>query len=335
MTADVLAFLLQGLPAGQTENVWDFAPSPSDPDFYEEWRAIAQALDTFVVGRLEAMTREQNPATAVEKLPDFEQLMGLSFSDLVVRGTTEQRQAQVVSRIREPGAATLPGIRALLQPYLRYDDPSQIQVLETDRAALTAAHSYAFPGLPAAMPVAGLFDVVDLGVIADGGRVSDAGAQVFVTVTGPIDSMAFVLTCTGAEPVNFLAGSLGIGGVTNTTFVLQAPELAGVSLDARPAWKLFYRSLGNAATLESAALFVEGIGRDAAGVDALGAVIFEWAVVVDPLLTGAGADLIGAAAAVQRIAPAHTQATLFVKKGGNLLAIPDLDTTLPDTSIPS
>lgn len=285
---------------------------------------------------MEAFEREQDPSTAVERLPDFEKLMGVGLSNTAVVGTIRQRQRQVVSRFREPGAASLPGIRALLQPYLQYKDPSQIQIVETSRDTLRTAHTYAMGAVPLTIPIAAAPVSVSTTVLDDP-AVSSAGAQIFIELSGPLEQIEFTLRGPGGQPadtVYFRPGYLGRGSVTNAQFRLDAPELAGRRIQG--TWTLFTLSRGVATgTLHSAGCFVEGIGLDGKGGQGLGSAIYEWAVIVDPLLLGAEADILGARAALQRITPSHTQGILVVKKGGALLAIPDELTTLPDISVPA
>ena len=97
-------------------------------------------------------------------------------------------------------------------------------------------------------------------------------------------------------------------------FQLYFPQMAGRATDG--VWRLTAFS-GPGATLEQADLFVEGVGNlyDAAippnkTGEGLGSAKFEWDAYADPLLLGAGYDLIGAQRTLDRIKPAHTSATI-------------------------
>jgi hypothetical protein len=85
---------------------------------------------------------------------------------------------------------------------------------------------------------------------------------------------------------------------------------------------------------------VEAIGRnyDSMGNESgqgLGAAMFEFAVVADQALLGPGFDLNAARVTLRHITPAHCGSEIIVKPigAGDVCAIPDLITTLPDVAI--
>lgn len=318
---ELLNFMTQGLAPGILENCWDFSPNPLDPDFYEEWLAIAQSFKWAVNDRIEALRRERNPASAVEKLEDFEVTLGLHFTNTAQFGTDAQRQLQIVGRFRESLPLTTFGIHRNLEPYLKYGDPTQIVVIEPDRVALTTAHTYAFPS---GVPI-GPGGVIVTANVTDDSFVSDMGAQLFINIEVAGSGSSGLIELQG--PDGYIVGwavddyrSLGVvvGPVTVFNLVLYAPQFAPflnadrVTYNRRQIKGLWKLRVVNMDTINTAGVFVEGVGRNAAGQDGLGAALFEWGVLAETAKLGAGADLVGAAAAVKRINHSHLIGSLLL-----------------------
>ena len=137
MTREEARLFLRGcLPQG-TESFYDMEGEPGA--FFD---ALADALKQVALDRVDAVRREINPATCTEILPAWEDAGGLAETSIARFGTVQQRRNQVVAKLRENGSFALDDIRAAVQPFLLYADPSQIEILETDRAALSALHTY-------------------------------------------------------------------------------------------------------------------------------------------------------------------------------------------------
>lgn len=346
---ELLDLMVQGIAPGIVENGWDFTPNPQDPDFYEEWYAIAQALKWAVKDRIDRLRIERNSATAVEKLQDFEVALGLQFSNTTAFGTIVQRQNQVVGRFRESAPLTIAGIQTIMQAYFQYADPADILVIEPDRAAQTAAHTYDF-GIASGDSLGS----IDLTAnVTDDSFVSDMGAQVRLTIDAanpfPIDAYVILQGPDGFQKQWLLFDYRALivaGGMGSTLDIyLYAKEFAP-TLDAnlvtytrraiRGTWQLKIRRLRAGDNVTLASVFVEGVGRNAAGQDGLGAALFEWGVAAETTKLGADADLIGAEAAIQRINHAHLIASLIrdSSDGSALPAIPDDPNAIPNESIP-
>lgn len=344
--SEVLDFLVQGLPPG-TLDAWDFAPNPAEPDLYEEWLALAQSVKAFVVDRIDALRRERNPAAAAEKLQDFELALGLQYSSTATFGTVQQRQAQVVGRFRETAGLTRAGLQTVMQAYLQYADPSQIQIIEPNRAALRVQHSYLFVA-PAAL---GTSTTIDLampgGEVPDRAYVSDMGAQLRVNVQVAGSGSSGIIELHSPEGVvkswaldDYRPLSVVVAGNAVFNLQLYAPEFGPQLVDGihyvrrqvGGAWKLVIKNMDQ---LNSASLFVEGVGRDPApGADGLGAALFEWGVLAESAKLGAGADLAGAEAAIARMNHCHLRGFLIRDGGMTMAAIPDDPGAIPDASIP-
>lgn len=304
--------------------------------------ALAGVFKETLTDRLDQLRLEVNPSTVEESIPDWEGATGLTHSVLALFGTDAQRRNAILSILREHGAFSLDDIRAAVQPYLNYADPSQIEIVEPDRAAQQAAHTYAD-----ATPYTATFPFNSASrsiLVADDPRVSPAGAIVNLNLTGLLDEVRFRLTAPDGYVKNWLPGFLGSGSVTTETFTLFAPEMAGRRILG--PWTLTVTAGGTTdATIHSWNIFVEGLGvnYDAATPpnrigEGLGAALFEFLVIADPALLGTVYDIEGAFKAIQRVKPAHVLGSIVVKNtvmGGGLLAIPDKPTTLPSRSIPA
>lgn len=333
LTASLLALLPPGLV------------SRMGPDRRKIWEAIADTLRTEISDRIDRLDAENNPAQVVQFLALWEEALDLSGTKVARFGSISRRQAQVVAALRSMGGdLSIPALRALLAPFFDYADPAQIEVLEPDRAALKAAHTYlAKTTLPAVIPT-GFPPLVVFFEILDDGPVSDAGAQIFINVTGDLSQMTFTLLGPGgtSQQVFWDVGELGDGAVTNANFVLYAPptkQLNGASIrgQAKGMWSLICVVRSGVAALNSAAMFIEAVGRNSLGQECLGNELHSFVVVADPALLGPNADLDAAEGALLRQKPGYTGAAIVVKNivmGGGVLAIPDLPTTIPDASIP-
>lgn len=303
--------------------------------------ALAGALKDTTTDRFEQLRLEVNPATMVEEIPDWESACGLSNTLLAKFGTEAQRRGAVWSVLREHGSFSLEDIRAAVQPYLQYADPSQIQIVETDRAALRSQHTYRNT-----TPLVVGTNTVEGTVIRvmDDPKVSSAGAIVRFNFTGVLDEVQFFLGSPTGPPFSkaWESGFLGIGAVTGENYTLFAREMAGAPINGE--WVLYVRTGSTGATINSWSIFVEGIGVNFDNAspprrigEGLGAVIYEFVVVADPALLGAGYDLEGAYKAIQKMKPAHTRGNIVLKNvvmGGGLCAIPDEPETIPDRCLP-
>lgn len=334
---EVLQILQRMLPAG-SEQLYDMRPHAY---IGGSFGALASTLKDTLTDRIEALRLEINPSTITENLPEWEQACGLAYTPIALYGTTAQRRNAVLAALRMSGSFSLDDIRAIVQPYFLYADPSQIQILETPRAAFTAAHTYV-NATPITVPM--LTTGQSFVTVPDDPRVSQAGATAFVNLTTTrADRMTFVIESPGGQYAAFGAGWLSANplSVTGADFTLYAPVFAGHRIRGR--WSLGFGNLEAGVTLNSWGLFTEGQGviYDTASPpsrlgEGLGAGIFEFAVVADPALLGAGYDLEGALRALTRWKPAHTLGTIVQAQmvTGTACAIPDTLSAIPDRAIP-
>ena len=319
---------------------------PGQQLYYE---GIAEQLKLNVSDLSDTLRLEVNPVTCTKKVPDWELALGLTQTPAATTGEILQRRAQILAKLRENSSLSIPDVQSVMQPFFLYTDPTQIEVIETDRSQLQTAHTYSPAGLPATIigPNSGIFSIA----VADDGPVSDAGAQVTVEISGPLSGTGFSLTRPDGQGAYWPPSYLSTGTVTNQSFVLYAPQLKGfqgVSVtngvqsfvnigSVGGTWRFTaFTSAGNTLTVTSVGLFVEGVGLDGKGGNGLGAAMFDWGVVADANLLGTGFDLISANLALQRIKPAWTTAHIILKNAGALAnnAIPDAPQTIPDQIVP-
>ena len=315
-----------------------------DTDIYRLTLAAAQYLKQFGYDYVDLLQlQEFSPATAVLKLPDWEAALGISYgSASPANQWTATRQNAVVSKLREGGACTLANIRAAIEPLLGYSTANvgTLQVIETNRAALTAAHTYTNA---TGATIGAVGNAVQTVTVADDGVISAAGVQVTVTLTtAAVSLVSFVLLgpagSAGQVSASWSAGYLGNGAASNSTYTLYLPSAAGKAING--VWNFTVQAGSAAVTLVNWAVIVEGAGRDSAGNDGLGASIFEWGVMAEPPKANSP-DYIGARRALARMQPAYSKAKLLFQTqdtvhstGYQNAAIPDDPLCLPDSVIP-
>jgi len=313
---NVKGFLLSLLPPGFTR--WfDFSPGSFGDQILD---GAAEQFALRVVVPTDEADANNNPWTlASSGLGDWEKALGIE-----AMGTTSDaaRQLAIISKLRQHGASTIPNIQAILGPLLGYVDPTQLEILETDRAALAALNTYSnFGG--AVIPGGG--SVTQTVFAADNSvPIGPAGVVLVVVIT----------TATPSDITLTLTGPNGAFGQAIESAVLPVGTAAGARISFPSAagktcngtWTLQASSAALGATLNSWGVFVEGIGRQPNGADGHGAGIFEWSARVDPTLEGAAAPANEAAAraAISRIKPAHTAGYLTKKmSGGSAVAVYD------------
>lgn len=333
-TADELkAALVAGFPP-DVERVVDF-DSEDAGTVGAHLRAVAQTL-THATAAVDTLATELNPLTTVQKLPEWERVFRLRGA-----GSTAQRQAALLSRLRELGTVTTkPAVQAIIAPILGYADPSQLVVMETDRAALRTAHTYPWTGSKSFSLSAATIKWR----VRDDAKVSPAGAQVDVTIThSDVSKIAATLTGPDGASATVALGKLGRGSASGDTFRMYFPSLAGAAVGGTfgGEWSLSIGATSGTGTITAASLFVEGLGIDGTLNDGLGAAIYRWGVVVEDSLLGSGADLIAAREALERIRFACRPPSLLRRSVGSG-ALPDGDyavtpgdpNAIPDGAIP-
>jgi len=312
--AEVKELFIQLWPPGRLYD-W-YNPRSFISRFFD---GVAEALKTFGFDLVERLRHEVSPATATELLRAWESALDLSDTETAQRGTLSQRRAAVLARLRERDAFTHPLVRTVFAPLLGIADSSALRVLETDRTAMRAAHTYSHGHADSG----GLPVIVFAVYVPDGDVVSDAGAQLVVDADG-FDGPELSVSLTAPDGRR---ADWRIISAPPLSRVFYAPELAGARCDG--LWHLTIINEPNTGSLvvRGWSLFVEGVGPHGLGRD-----IFDWGVFVDPNVAGSVGplDLRAAGAALTRIQHAHTLGTLVL----SLAAVPDEQPSVPDQCLP-
>lgn len=332
----VLAALKSLLPPG-AQDLYDFA----EGDVGRILEGLAEAWKTYGYDPCDQLAANVNPLTCdAGTLATWEVVLGLSLTRIAARGALEQRRSQVISKLREAGPTSRPNVRSIIGPLLGYVDSTQVVIIEANRTALREAHTYSYPA--GVIPALGFYDQIIR--IFDSGKVSRAGARIYVNITIlAVESVSIsIRTPDGTNYVVAAVGSLGTGAVVDQQYSFFLPAVRGEAIAGN--WELFVENAGVGAgtvnvlgTTKRTDIFVEGIGRvDFTDQQGLVSGVFSWGVLVDPTLVGQAhaADLDAARAALLRIKQGHTFASLIV---GSSIApggcwIPDV--SLPDALIP-
>lgn len=322
--------LLAGFPPG-VEDIWNFEATPG-----QNLEAIAQLVESELVEPLDALATEVNPITAEANLPRWERALGITAPAAAIA----QRRAVVVSRLRELGrTVTRPMVQGVLAPLLDLADASQVVVIESDRDAQRALHSYPWTGSTSftATPATIYFRVLD------DAAVSPAGAQVDITVTYS-DASLIVATLTAPDSTVVTVSGFARGAASGTTFRLYFKGVAGAAVGGARGgtWSLAISTTGaGSGSITAASLFVEGTGRDGTLHDGLGAAVWFWGVMVEDDKIGPNADLVAARRALQRVRYACRPASLLRRSNGpgklaagHYAAIPGDLNALPSGALP-
>lgn len=336
--SDIAALLVQLLPPG-VEAFYDLSPG-GDP--YKYLLSIAEVLKPHGFDLVDLLELEVNPASATEKVADWEGALGVTQTKIALYGNALQRRSQVLSRLREHGASALDAIRSVLGPLLGYADPSQLEIVETPRAQLTGFHSY-FKREAGSISIGGGGGTVVVSFdVRDDARVSAGGVRLSLIETNTLAREDLSITLEGPTGPDgqasaaWPAGSFGAGEAADLELV--ARNRAGAEgKTILGIWTAQLTTSSSAFTASDVALIVEGVGRDSAGLDGLGAEIYHWCALVDPALEGVASlsDRDAARAAVKRLAPAHSRGDLcFVQAFGGTGAIPDDVAAIPDACLP-
>jgi hypothetical protein len=316
----------QDLYDWDTTKAWFFG-------FFNGLGAIAKEA---VIDPVEALPAELCPATTTNLATEWEDALGLANTKTAQSGTIEQKRAGILSFLRMSGTFALDDIRAIVQPYFLYADPSQIQIIETDRAALETANTVAGVALGPAAVVSGSVTILD------DPRVSPAGAILnFSLTTTRLDLVTVILTgpdgTVGIRSAPFL--SQDPESITGVTFRVNFPEFASKQING--TWSVQISTPTVNVTIPSWSLFVEGLGMNFVGAppvpngEGLGAPVFEFLVVAEEDKLGTGYDLQEAQRSITRWKPAHTLGGIgFIPSGGTLCAIPDTLGAIPDLAVP-
>src|SRR3990167_2246854 len=209
---EALELLFSLLPPG-ADDLYDFGTSTADVRYFFE--ALARAVNTYGIQVIESLRTELMPSTCSEKLPDWEYALGINVNTLA-DSTDADRQAAVVAKLREWGSYTHPNLQAALAPLLGYADPDTLVIVETDRSALKASHTYSNANggtVSATGPISQTVTVIDDGSVSRGGVQVSIGitsrnpARLSATLTGPANTFSASGTASATAGSPTITGS--------------------------------------------------------------------------------------------------------------------------------
>jgi hypothetical protein len=275
-------------------------------DIYKLFASFAETFKLYGYDVIDTLRAELEPRTAVEKVIDFEEALGIAGSRTAKSGTLTQRRAAVIAKFREWGAGfRVHTIKAVLGTLLGYANPPDIEVLEVDRAGLKLQNSY---GMACDFTIPNAATTTIPIYVRDGGIVSPAGAQLNLLFdAAPLTGFTIRLTAPNKAYKEWVQGATNLW--QSVPVVLYAAELAGAACNG--VWQLaITNASGSDRTLYSDAwLFVEGLARG----QRTGGAIFTWGVAPDPNQV-TNADYASAELSVQRLGHAHTEGALVLSK---------------------
>jgi len=336
-TTDAVRRLIVSLLPPGAADLYDL--DNSDADVYRLLDGIATFIRANVSDLLDVLRDEVNPATATDKIADWETALGLTQTALAQQGASAitLRRQQVVARLREFGASSIPNIRAALQPLMQYGPAATIEIVECDRSALSTEHTYTFG--TGAIPAGGTLSKSV--VVPDDAMVSLSGVTLNITLTHPVPT-DLTINVTAPDATGFvytLADYHIDSSASATAYVLRKPDATGTTSIAG-TWSLLISDGGiDGGTLDACTVTVEGIGRDSLRNDGLGAAQFDWGVIVDETKVDSAVspwtmDYGAIDAVIQRWNPAHCIGNVIRVYDGSDEAIPDDATEIPTNAIP-
>lgn len=315
-------YLLGLLPPG-IEKLYDLDPGG---DFYYIFDAAAYLLRVFGFDLLDRLRTEHFPGQVVDKLPDWERFLGIARFFIARFGSTAQRQAAVVSKIRERGAFIDSLVQSVLGPLLGYEDPSQLEVLSTNRSDLRLAHTYSTEDLLTVADGDTGEQVLD---VIDGGKVSAAGVRVLVEF-GDAGPFTFSLTLTAPDDIT--SKTWEIADQDGDQMIgLFGKEFAAAEI--RGNWTLSVANDSGVSLPVILSVFVEGIARN----QNTGGASAHWGVYADPTLLAAigYSDFEAVMAAIARIKHSDSVGRLILSKEPWPGVTTGLHAAIPGRCIPS
>jgi uncharacterized protein YmfQ (DUF2313 family) len=284
-------------------------------EIFKMLAGFGSAVKIFGFDVADRLVAEFDPAGCLEKVPDWERALNLvpGTQNVGTNRTIPQRRQAIVGKLRESGASTLANIRAAVAPVLGYSDPSTLQVLETNRAALTAKHTYndgnATLSVTSGNTVTRLINVADAGFPA-------GGVQLVLNLTNNVSSSWKVILTAPNGSTNYTWQGFSFGFNAGDDTYLYAPSTFAAA-DIYGTWTVAVKNVsGSTQAWSSANLFVEGLTNGGTGAD-----IYYWGIYVDPSLANSP-DFAAAKASMLRVNPAHA-AFFIITDIGNGGPYPD------------
>lgn len=326
--------LIGGFPPG-IDAFFDFS------DIYGDiLEAQAETIVAVAIDASERLRLDINPLTCgASKVADWEAALRLDTSRTALTGTLAQRRRAVIARLRETGATTLELVRSVIGPLLDYADDSTLAIVESDRTALTALHTYNSDLLTGSRGFSYGSPATLRWFVRDDAKVSATGAWVDLTLTtATLSSLTLTLTAPDGRTVTLTPKWRGAPSAVDYRCFFRA--MAGAAVYGNWSLTVGTTAMADSGEVTAGDLFVEGFGLDSTMHNGLSAAAFEWAVVYEPDKSAGSPDFDAARAAIRRINYATRIGALCMREAGGMLSagdfamIPDDVNALPDQSLP-
>lgn len=320
--AQSLRYLLGMLPPG-IEKLWDLEPGG---DFYKIFDAGAAVLKAAGFDLLDKLLYEQFPSQVIDKLPDWEKFLGVARFFIARFGTTTQRQAAVVSKIRERGAFIDTLVQAVLAPLLGYATSTPLEVMRASRSEIRIANTYTTG--PSLTSIPNSSSTMISVKVRDGGKVAKMGARLILEfgAGGPYSGTLTVEAPDGTT-LSFPIVNADSAGLT----CFYAPGFAGASINGY--WQITVANTTGSTMPVIVSIFVEGIARD----QNTGGAAAHWGVYADPAHVGEQgfSDIEAVLASIERIKHSHDVGSLILSKVPYPGVTSGVHAAIPGMCIPS
>ncbi len=270
---DAVAILKESWPP-RTGSLYDW--DNDQAIVHKLFEAFGDVIKLYGFDQSDRLFRELNPLTTVELLPAWESLLGIIVTNGAARLDIVRRRNNVLARLRETGPLTVFNLAAIFARLAGYVPPAVPEVIfqSPDDIAQANYYKHAFGGV---IPTGTGFDgsnlILTTPTLLDGGKVWDAGANIFLFLTAA-QSANLHIQLTGPSGVSAVWGG---GPNLSDVLVLRSPAHAGAPIHGN--WTLsIYRDVGSpAVTLVNWWLLTLGKGWGGRA-----SARFRWEVYLDP-----------------------------------------------------
>jgi hypothetical protein len=256
---------------------WD----ASDAHIKKIFDWFGDVLKLYGYDQVDRIYREINPVTAIELLPAWESVLGVSQSRAAQRGKTlDQRRQLVLARLRERGPLTLFRLAGIFAVLAQYAPGTQPDVYELSHAQMRLANVWQ-RSVGLAVPAVADFDatniVIDTPSLLDGGEVWATGVEVFLDLSSS-DTEGLRIKLMGPDFTSTTWGgsSYPLPSGLASQIYLRSPAFAGKAIHG--SWRLWIRREPGSPAVDLDLIEFYALGR---GWGGRSGAKFTWSVHID------------------------------------------------------
>lgn len=281
--AQAVALLKEHFPPG-SDKLYDWDDSSTTITHVITF--LAECIKVYGYDTVDRLMREVSPLTCVELIPDWEGLLGITYT-LVAQSELDlsKRRDAILARLRESGGTTLFNIASVVVALAKYIPPNLPEILELSASDLRQKNQFSetLPDAVSSIPDGTGFDntsnlVRKTPVLLDGGHLWNTGVLLQVELsTNQTAGLRFQIT---GPDYNTIPWEGGPSSLTQQLW-LRSPLLAGGPVHG--IWQLnVYKMVGSPAVkLKSWSLCALG-----AGFGGRSQAKWNWSVYLDPMHQG-------------------------------------------------